>query len=124
MIAIALIAIAIAGTLWGLKMRRLSKAYAATAQTHKRFEAVCRQFEADSRQIAESHDELRRLRSDDETPFFKEMYEREKHLSTRMWESVAHSANNADHHAAMKRKYERAARYPWLTVDGDPPLSK
>ena len=25
------------------------------------------------------------------------------------------------HHAAMTKKYERAARYPWLPVDPDPP---
>ena len=26
-----------------------------------------------------------------------------------------------DYHAAMKAKYERLARYPWLAVDPDPP---
>jgi hypothetical protein len=29
--------------------------------------------------------------------------------------------DRADHHAAMARKYERAARYPWLLVEPDPP---
>jgi hypothetical protein len=29
--------------------------------------------------------------------------------------------DRADHHAAMVRKYERAARYPWLPVEPDPP---
>jgi hypothetical protein len=27
----------------------------------------------------------------------------------------------ADHHASLARKYERAARYPWLSVEPDPP---
>jgi hypothetical protein len=27
----------------------------------------------------------------------------------------------ADHHEYMARKYERAAQYPWLSVDADPP---
>lgn len=27
-----------------------------------------------------------------------------------------------EYHAAMKRKYERAARHPWLPVPPDPPL--
>ena len=27
----------------------------------------------------------------------------------------------ADYHAAMRRKYERAAMYPWLAVEPDPP---
>ncbi|WP_145952225.1 hypothetical protein [Paludisphaera borealis] len=25
------------------------------------------------------------------------------------------------HHAAMKRKYQRAAIFPWMSVDPDPP---
>jgi hypothetical protein len=29
---------------------------------------------------------------------------------------------NADYHAQLARKYERAARYPWLPVEPDPPL--
>jgi hypothetical protein len=37
---------------------------------------------------------------------------------------LADLASKADHYAAMKRKYGRAARYPWLTVDPDPPLLK
>ena len=27
----------------------------------------------------------------------------------------------AAHHAALRSKYERAARYPWLPVEPDPP---
>jgi hypothetical protein len=27
----------------------------------------------------------------------------------------------SEYHAAMKRKYDRAARYPWLSVDPDAP---
>ena len=26
----------------------------------------------------------------------------------------------AAYHVAMKRKYDRAARYPWLAIDPDP----
>ena len=26
-----------------------------------------------------------------------------------------------DYHAAMKAKYERLARYPWLSVEPEPP---
>ena len=121
MIAIAVVAIAIAGTLWGLKMRGLSKGYARVVQVHKQSETFYRQMEASSRDIAESCDEIRRLRRDPATPFFDELHEREKNLSTRLWKSVATYASQANRYAAMKRKYERAARYPWLTVDPDPP---
>jgi hypothetical protein len=29
--------------------------------------------------------------------------------------------DRADHHASLAYKYERAARYPWLPVEPDPP---
>ena len=29
--------------------------------------------------------------------------------------------DRADHHASLARKYEHAARYPWLPVEPDPP---
>jgi hypothetical protein len=29
--------------------------------------------------------------------------------------------DRADHHASLARKYESAARYPWLLVEPDPP---
>jgi hypothetical protein len=37
--------------------------------------------------------------------------------------AVEQAASAAAYHAAMKRKYERAARYPWLSVEPDPPPS-
>jgi hypothetical protein len=36
----------------------------------------------------------------------------------RRWEQAA--LRVADYHATMKRKYDRAARFPWLRVDPDP----
>jgi hypothetical protein len=38
-------------------------------------------------------------------------------------EEVAHSSweRKIDYHANLRRKYERAARYPWLPVAPDPP---
>ncbi len=35
---------------------------------------------------------------------------------------VKPNARRAAYHAAMRRKYERAARYPWLPVAPDPPM--
>jgi hypothetical protein len=32
------------------------------------------------------------------------------------------SALRAAYHAALGRKYERAARYPWLAIEPDPPI--
>jgi hypothetical protein len=41
-------------------------------------------------------------------------------------EEAADAAMNrktAEYHAALRRKYEHAARYPWLPVKADPPES-
>jgi len=36
-------------------------------------------------------------------------------------EMVDYSRNRAAHHARLRVKYERGARYPWLPIDPDPP---
>lgn len=33
-------------------------------------------------------------------------------------------SRRTDHHAALRAKYKRAARYPWLPVSPDPPEPK
>lgn len=35
--------------------------------------------------------------------------------------SADHEGVKADYHACLREKYERAARYPWLPVEPDPP---
>jgi hypothetical protein len=36
-------------------------------------------------------------------------------------EDAEYSRRRAAHYASLKRNYERAARYPWLSVETDPP---
>jgi hypothetical protein len=36
-------------------------------------------------------------------------------------DSIKASQKQADYHGRLRRKYERAARYPWLPVAPDPP---
>ena len=40
---------------------------------------------------------------------------------TRLHDDYGRMMDRADHHASLARKYERAARYPWLLVEPDPP---
>jgi hypothetical protein len=40
---------------------------------------------------------------------------------TRLRGAYDRMMDRADHHASLARKYERAARYPWLPVEPDPP---
>ena len=44
--------------------------------------------------------------------------DQERQLAVAM---VAYSRNRAAHHARLRVKYERVARYPWLPIDPDPP---
>lgn len=37
---------------------------------------------------------------------------------------LARYARMAEHYPRLKLKYERASRYPWLTVEPDPPVPK
>jgi hypothetical protein len=47
-----------------------------------------------------------------------------ENVAIRMRNGSARFKRQADHHESMAVKYERAARYPWLPVDPDPPEPK
>jgi hypothetical protein len=51
----------------------------------------------------------------------REQVERNKKRAIRRREDAARIAKLANYHAAMKRKYQQAARYPWLPVAPDLP---
>jgi hypothetical protein len=40
---------------------------------------------------------------------------------TRRHDDYGRMMDRADHHESLARKYEEAARYPWLPVEPDPP---
>jgi hypothetical protein len=121
MVVVALVAVAMGATLWGLKMRRLARSYALRASMSKQFETECRGFEADTVKTGQGVDELRRLRRDPASVFSDELDETEKQLASKVWEDAAYWRRIAAHYASLKRKYERAARYPWVTIQPDPP---
>jgi hypothetical protein len=58
------------------------------------------------------------------TPLSDKLQEREERDANEMRDAELDWVNKADHYAAMYRKYNRAARYPSLTVDPDPPEPK
>jgi hypothetical protein len=41
-----------------------------------------------------------------------------------MWEGFVMSPQRAEYHSSLRRKYERAACYPWLPIEPDPPLPR
>jgi hypothetical protein len=46
---------------------------------------------------------------------------REMILDKDLQRQMGYHQELVDHHAAMARKYRRAARYPWLPLESDPP---
>jgi len=128
MLVVALVALGMGATLWGVKMKRLASYYALEARRNKQDETFYRGFEANWRRLAQRIDERLRFHrvppafgsSDDLTG---ELIDRERwRLSTDALEATARWGTKAAHYAALNRKYERAARYPWLPVGPDPPV--
>jgi hypothetical protein len=121
MFAIAVVAIAISGVLWGRKMRRLSGEFARAATANKQLESQCREFEGHWRSMLGPFEELARSKPDIPPGSVAEFQKNQQQMLDIVRKNAVRWAQVADHHAALKRKYERAARYPWLSVDPDPP---
>jgi hypothetical protein len=125
LVVIAVAALGMGATLWALRMRRLATYYAVIARMNKQEETFYRGWETTWRRSAQRIDERARFQrvppafgsSDDLTG---ELIDRKIwRLSTEAREAAARCGTKAAHHAALNRKYERAARYPWLTVQPD-----
>lgn len=94
--------------------RRDAASYASSEALARKFARHCSQQAQESLRVAESS----RL---SEVGFSQEM-ERVASTAGRM---AARYSRNADHWAMMNKKYERAARSPWFSVEPDPqPPSK
>jgi hypothetical protein len=96
MLVVALAGLAMGGGVWGCRTSRLSRVYELNARRYRSAERLFRELEAFYLATAEQKE--------------KTKYQ---HLA-------AVAASTADYHAARVRKYERAARYPWLPVESDP----
>jgi hypothetical protein len=96
MLVVAIVGLAMGGGVWGYRMWRLSHVYELNARRYRSAERLFRELEAFYLATAE---------------------EKEK---TKYNHLAAVAASTADYHAARVRKYERAARYPWLAVESDP----
>jgi hypothetical protein len=104
LIAVAIVAILCGG---GVQIRR-AIAFSQLASSHTSFGLFWHSQEQWHRQFARSILESDRPRlSENDAAEQTEQAEKSKVL--------------ADYHAAMKAKYEAAARRPWLSVEPDPP---
>jgi hypothetical protein len=113
MIAVAVVAIILGSGLQACRTYRKSQMFAEKAKFHSFREWQRRRLVAAIVYPAE----LNRKRALLFPSERKDLLE-----SAEISERVAkHEGIRADYQAALKTKYERAARYPWLPVEPDPP---
>ncbi|SRR5579883_2155774 len=96
MIVVAVVALSIAAE----QMRRKSARYRERAERHAKIEEACRKSAALLPLMKPSDYEI---------------------MCGRMVQATRLSPWLAAYHAELRRKYEYAARYPWLPVEPDPP---
>ncbi len=82
MVATAVVAVAISGALWALKMRRLSKDLASVAQRRTQLETQYKLWAARSRQSAEEWEQKRPDRSDSIEKEFSSLSSKQVALGT------------------------------------------
>ncbi len=118
MLVVALVGLGMGGVTWSLRMSRLASYYAARAQENKSIEIIYRMAAANSLELARVSDELVRYPA---VAKVKVVRLNENVTATEALENAGRSVRKAAHYAALSRKYQRATRYPWLTVRTDPP---
>jgi hypothetical protein len=127
MVVVAIVALTLGATVWGIKMRRLTSSNAIIARMHLQLETRHRGDEAMWLRATQQIEKLEEERDQAGPHLDEDTYadsEWANHHLQRLSEAAERSRRLADHHAALKRKYERAARYPWLTIERGPPEPK
>ncbi len=103
MVVVAISAMVIAASLWVSRALLRAQEYRRLAIVHLAFGNLC--FgEAGEYRYAADHSRASDRRDRDELQMIE-----------------AHQLKLANYHHDMARKYEHAARYPWLPVEPDPP---
>ena len=115
MLLIAIAGLAMGGGIWGYRMWRLSDEYEVQARRHRTLALVYGHPEqvvpGSVAAAMGTSDDLRR----------QDLKKRVERLGAESREEAEQYAKKADYYWAVVRKYERAARYPWLPVEPDPP---
>jgi hypothetical protein len=115
LVAVAVAAVLMGGTNWALVVIDLRRTYLASARFHSQ----------EAARYSRSSSELSRLFRDERThPFTFDPLpgpHRKGESAARGDVIAAYHAAYAAYHAALRRKYERAAARPFLPVAPDPP---
>jgi hypothetical protein len=124
------VAWSISGAVWTLRIQRLVGNYRRRAAQESEFEGIWRRLHAHYiANVAATERSNRRLieRANDiqagpaELARIKAACEKSLQMTQ---ELAAMCAREADSHARLRTKYERAAQRPWLAVEPDPPAQR
>jgi hypothetical protein len=126
MVAVAAVALGMGGTVAGIRLKQRRDRFLSRAQLHEgiavafmKLEGIARETSSEfPRDITEL--ERQEREGDDVEPLLRNM----KVDLDRSKETLTTLPGKRAYHAAMARKYRRAARYPWLPVEPDPPAPK
>jgi hypothetical protein len=113
MAVVALAGVVMGAGVWSERMWRLSRVYALESRREEVLGDICRMLEAQCR----SH--LERYKPSE--PIIWPARAAMRKVLDEESAGVARFESQADYHSLRARKYERAARYPWLPVESDPP---
>jgi hypothetical protein len=107
--------------MWGVKLWRLSREHAGRARSAWASEGFYRLVNERSLKNAIRCEELA-ARMPYEDPIRRDWFAVSmQQLALESREDAVKWLAKAGHYAASARKYERAARYPWLPVEPEPP---
>jgi hypothetical protein len=149
MVAVAIVALGFGGSIGAVRMKRLRDSYFALAMHHASLaRALKAQASAPARlarlepdpesmttgEIAGATDSMSAFATDrwdryaESTRYREYQQARERAIAdarrivTENWRRVLERLRKrVDYHAALARKYRRAASYPWLPIEPDPP---
>lgn len=105
MVAVAVVSLLMGGAIGAVRLRRRHDYFLARSRQHDREAAMFRSWE---QSLASA---LEELPSSPRLPFPLDRWERRRSIISR----------SLSHHAALAAKYRRAAHYPWLSIEPDPP---
>jgi hypothetical protein len=104
MVVVAVVAMALGGYFYAVTLKRSRDNYLEMARLYSGFEAYAREILARG-----------------ELPYLHIEREDGRHSPEDQRDFREAMLREIDHYAALARKYERAARYPWLPVEPDLP---
>lgn len=131
MIAVAAVALLVGSGIEGRRLYNLSKSYRARAiraeQDEQRSRTYVKEYAQDceewSKRVRDTQLEIKEFAHRPEiVNLLLDTLKGEEDLERHSLEYTEQFATIADYFAALKRKYRRAARYPWLSVAPDPPF--